>query len=495
MTKQLKQKATSAFIWDILSVFARQGVAFIVSVFLARLLLPAEFGLVAMALVFITISQVFADFGLASALIQNKENSSLTYSSVFYFNVAVGLGLFGLFWLLAPLIAAFYQNPQFTMLVRYLSLAFIINGFNLVQATILRRNLQFKTIAVRAIAAQLVSGIFAVVLAYRGWGVYALVVQNLLGSFLGTLLLWHVAEWKPGLEFSWSEVKKLSGFSMYVFLNHVTTKLATQLDTLVVGKVFNATTLGLYGRATSLNSLVTTFSSTSISRVSFPVLSKLQDDRPRFIAVYMKLLEVVAFASFGLSGALIFAGGDLITLLFGPNWQGSVFIFQVLVLKSFTYPVSLLIVSVFWAAGKSKESFWFSNAGKAVGLLPLGVAIGWGFTPFLYAVVAAGILAWLLTNWSVTYAFRVSFVRQCTIVGRYFIMFAGIGISLYLVLTRVVTPAFPLSGIVAGIVFAGIYITLNFAFKTSGCRTTWEYLLPVLRRAGNRFFTLKSADK
>jgi O-antigen/teichoic acid export membrane protein len=490
---QLKQKATQSFLWDMLSVFAKQGVVFIVSVFLARLLMPAEFGLVAMALVFITISQVFADFGLASALIQNKENSSLTYSSVFYFNVLIGLLLFGMFWLLAPFIARFYDDPQITMLVRYLSLAFIINSFNLVQQTILRKNLEFKKITVRAVIAQLLGGILAVVLAYQGWGVYALVVQNLTGSALGTLLLWQVAEWKPRLEFSWAEVKKLSGFSTYVFLNHVTTRLATQLDTLVVGKVFSAATLGFYSRAVSLNSLVTTFSSTSISRVSFPLLSKLQDDPKRFTGVYFKLLEFVAFASFGLSGALIFAGGDLITLLFGSNWAPSVFIFQVLVLKAFTYPVSLLIVSVFWAGGKSKESFWFGNAGKAIALLPLVVAIVWGFNPFLYAVVVAAILGWLLSNWSVTYSFQISFARQCKVIGLYFLLFAGVGLCMYGLLYHAL-PAFtfPLSGILAGIVFTGTYIALNFAFKTPGYRFSMEYLLPVLRQAGNRLYILKS---
>ncbi|QOI97863.1 MAG: lipopolysaccharide biosynthesis protein [Flammeovirgaceae bacterium] len=486
---QLRQKATQSFLWDMLSIFAKQGVSFIVSVFLARLLLPAEFGLAAMALVFITISQVFADFGLASALVQNKENTSLTYSSVFYFNLIIGLLLFVFFWLLAPFIAAFYDDARITMLVRYLSLGFIINGFNLVQQTILRRNLEFKKITLRAFVAQFISGSLAIVLAYRGWGVYALVVQNLTGAAIGTALLWQVTEWKPKLEFSWPEIKKLSGFSTYVFLNHVTTKLASQLDTLVVGKVFSAATLGFYSRATSLNSLVTTFSSTSISRVSFPVLSRLQDDPLRFTGVYFKLLEFVAFVSFGLSGALIFAGGDLITILFGRNWEPSVIIFQVLVLKSFTYPVSLLIVSAFWAAGKAKESFWFGNAGKTIGLLPLVVAIVWGFTPFLYSVVVASILSWLFSNWSVTYSFRISFIRQCKIIGLYFLLFASISLFIFMIVDYVLSPfAFPLSGILTGGIFAAIYISVNFALKTAGHQTTMEYLLPVLKQAGNRLF-------
>ncbi|MCK6618772.1 MAG: oligosaccharide flippase family protein, partial [Cyclobacteriaceae bacterium] len=365
---------------------------------------------------------------------------------------------------------------------------FIINSFNLVQQTILRRNLDFKKITLRAFVAQFISGCFAIVLAYRGWGVYALVAQNLSGAAIGTALLWQVTEWKPKLEFSWAEIKKLSGFSTYVFLNHVTTKLASQLDTLVVGKVFSATTLGFYNRAASLNSLVTTFSSTSISRVSFAVLSRLQDDPLRFTGVYFKLMEFVAFASFGLSGALFFAGSDLITILFGRNWEPSVIIFQVLVLKAFTYPVSLLIVSVFWAAGKSKESFWFGNAGKAIGLLPLMVAIVWGFVPFLYSVVVSSVLSWLFSNWSVAYSFRISFIRQCKIIGLYFLLFAAISVFIYMVLYYIFpSVSFPLSGIVSGFVFACIYIAVNFIFKTTGYLTTMEYLIPMLKHAGKRF--------
>jgi O-antigen/teichoic acid export membrane protein len=494
MLKQLKQKATNAFIWDMAGVFAKQGVAFFVSIFLARLLLPGEFGLVAMALVFISISQVFADFGLASALIQNKDNTSLTYSSVFYFNIAVGVLLFMLFWLVAPFIGQFYGNEEISTLVRYLSFNFIISSFNQIQQTILRKNIEFKKIAIRASISQVASGVLAIVLAYRGWGVYALVVQNLVGSFLGTLLLWQVAEWKPRLEFSWTEVKKLRGFSVYVFLSYVATRIVAQLDTLIVGKVFSANTLGLYSRASSLNSLVTTFSSASISKISFPLMSQLQNDHDRFVYTYFKMLELVAFTSFGLSGALIFAGADIITLLFGENWTASIFIFQILVLKSFTYPVSLLIISVFWASGKSKESFWFGNIGKIITLLPLAVAMVWGFNPFLYAVVIAAILNWILSNWFIAFSFNISFLRQCKVIALYFVMFVAIALLIYLINQNFII-VFPFSGIITGIVFSAIYIAVNFLLKTPGYIDSIEYIKPIWTQVLNRLKGLTKSSE
>ena len=485
MTGQLQKKATNAFLWDMLGIFAKQGVAFIVSIFLARLLMPAEFGLVAMALVFISISQIFADFGLASALIQNSNNTSLTYSSVFYLNIVVGIILFLLFWFLAPGIGDFYANEKIATLVRYLSLNFIFSSFNQVQQTILRKNIEFRKISLRATLAQTLSGIIAIMMAYNGWGVYALVAQNLLGSVFGTLLLWQVAEWKPRLEFSWHEVRKLSGFSVYVFLSYVTGKLTSQLDTLIVGKAFSPATLGLYSRATSLNSLVTTFSSGSISKISFSLLSHIKDDKERFIRAYLKLLELVAFASFCLSGALIFAGADIINILFGDNWTPSIFIFQILVLKSFTYPISLLIVSVFWAGGKSKESFWYGIVGKIIAIIPLLVAVGWGFNPFLYAVVMAAILNWILTNWFVSISFGISFLDQCRVIVLYFCLFFGIGFIAYL-FSHYNNIHFPFSGIALGLSFACTYFGSNALLKTKGYVYSMEYLRPVWGRLKNK---------
>jgi O-antigen/teichoic acid export membrane protein len=487
MSEHLQKEATRAFIWDLGGLFAKQGVAFIVSIFLARLLLPEEFGLVAMAMVFISISQIFSDFGLASALIQNKDNTFLTYSSVFFFNVVVGVFLFLLFWSIAPSIGRFYGNPEIGVLVRYLAFGFVITSFNQVQQSILRKNIQFKKITVRAVAAQLISGLVAVWGAFNGWGVYALVVQNLLGSVLGTLLLWQVAEWKPRWEFSWLELKKLGGFSVYVFLNYVTGRLVTQLDTLVVGKVFNPTTLGLYNRAASLNSLVTTFASSSISKVGFSVLSKLQDDHQKFIRGYSKMLELVAFASFGLTGILFFAGGDVIAVLFGPNWSGSVDIFQILVLKAFTYPISLLTVSVFWAAGKSKESFWFGNIGKAVAMCPLPVAIFADFYFFLYAVVVAAIVNWVLTNWFLTVSFKIPFLEQCKVVGRYFAQLVFISAPLYALMGLKVVD-FPFVGTLLGVLFGGTYIFTNAMLRTSGYTYAFENLQPLYNKIRQRLW-------
>jgi O-antigen/teichoic acid export membrane protein len=193
------------------------------------------------------------------------------------------------------------------------------------------------------------------------------------------------------------------------------------------------------------------------------------------------MLELIAFASFCLSGGLILAGKELILLLFGPNWTTSVYIFQILALKSFTYPVSLLIVNTFLAGGKSKENFWYGNIKKTITLLPLPVAIVWGFDPFLYAVVAAAYLNWILNNWFVTISFKISLAKQSGIILPYLLAFVLIGLLIHIPIVFWEI-SFPFIGIVEALIFLGIYFAVNSLFKTQGYVYFIDYLSPVWKQ-------------
>jgi O-antigen/teichoic acid export membrane protein len=490
MTNQFRQKATESFIWDFGGLIIKQGIFFGVSIILARLLTPADFGLVAMAMVFIAISEIFADFGLSSALIQNQDNTSRTYSTVFYFNLSIGVLLFVILWLAAPLLAEFYNHPDIVSLVRWLALSFIITGFNLVQHALLRKNIEFKKISRLAVLAHAASGIIAVVMAINGLGVYALVTQKLLGNAFGTVLLWVVSPWRPTAEFAWTELRKLRGFSMYILLSYIATRIVTQLENLVVGKVFSASTLGLFNRAGSLNTMVTSLSSSSISRVSFSLFSGLQHDPPRFISLYTKLLEVICFAVFVVSGFLFFSGHNIIVLLYGRQWLEAVPIFEILVLKSFTYPVSLLMLSVFWGAGKSKQSFWFGMVSHGLNTLTWVVAALYGLWPFLYALLTTALINWLLFTGFVARHFPVSVMVQVRITGQY-ILLAGLAGAVVYWLYHVTGFTFAFSGVLTGLLFAGIYIAANFMLRTNGLMYANEYLTPavsrLLKRIKNNF--------
>jgi O-antigen/teichoic acid export membrane protein len=479
----LKKKATSALAWDFLGTLSHQGVGFIISIFLARLLEPSEFGVIAMAMVFITISQVFADFGFASALIQNKNNSSVTYSSIFYINIVSGILLCCLFQLLAPVIGEFYNDETITVLVRWLSLSFVFSSFNIVQQTILRRNIDFKTLTIRGIISQVLGGVAGVICAFNGWGVYSLVVQNLSAAFINTVILWRVAEWHPTLEFSWREVKSLTKFSTYVFLGQSFNQLINKLDVIIVGKVFSPATLGFYGRAVSLNSLVTKYSSTSLLKVFFPVLSKVQDDEERFRSILFRLLHLSSFISFLFTGIMILAGEDIIILLFGQKWQDSVFIFQVLALKAFAYSNGAIIVNAFLAKGKSKENFWYGNLRRVIAFSAFPFAIWYGFEAFLWAVVGTVYLNWFINNFLATRSLGISFFKQAATVLPYLSIFIG---SYFFIRWLVSFWAFPFSGLIAALLYGGMFILICYIIKLTGLTYLRSSILEIWQQRSKR---------
>lgn len=412
----LRNKTAKALVWDLFGNYGGQVTGFIISIFLARLLTPEDFGLVGMSMVFITVLQVFKDFGFASALIQNKENTSLTYTSVFYINLIAGTLLTVLLYFVAPLIGNFYDNDTVALLVQLLSITFFINSFNIVQSTILRRNLDFKKLTMRDLVSQVIAGVVAVVLAFQGFGVYALVVQQILAAIIQTILLWKLTEWYPKWEFSLAEVKKLTGFSVYVFAAQSVNQLIRQADTLVIGKLFSPATLGFFSRANSLNSLINKNSSSTLTKVFFPVLATIQDDDERFQKIFLKVIHLVSVVSVFLTGVFYLVGEELIIGLFGKKWTPSIVIFKILIIKGFTYPISSMIVNAFLAKGKSRENFHYGNIRKVLQLTPMIVAFMYGFMPFLYAMLAVSIVAWILNIYFTTRSLNVPFMSQLNVV-------------------------------------------------------------------------------
>lgn len=412
----LRNKASKAFIWDLLGNYGGQVSYFVITVFLARLLSPVEFGLVGMSMVFIAILNVFKDLGFASALIQNPDNTKLTYSSVFWVNIIAGALLTLLVFLAAPLIGWFYENDQIIIIVRLLSFTFLLSSLNIVQVTILKKRLNFKRLTLIQLGSLLFSGIIAIAAAYWGLGVFSLVIQQLLAILISMSLLWKVSEWKPSFDFSKKEVKKLTGFSVYVFFGQFVNQIFKQLDTLIVGKLFSPATLGFFSRAESINSLISKNSVSTFNRVFFPVLSTIRDDDERFEKIFLKVLNIVSTISIFLTGVFFLSGEELIIFLFGEKWQPSVFIFEVLIIKGFSYPISAMVVNAFFAKGKSKENFHYGNIRRVTQLIQLGIAWVFGFNAFLYAIVGVSIFNWLLNTYFVRRTLGISFWSQIALV-------------------------------------------------------------------------------
>ena len=387
---KLKTQGTKAFIWDFSGKMAMHGMGFVVSIFLARLLEPSDFGLVAMVMVIIGIAGIFSDVGLGSALIQRRRVLPIHYSSVFSFNVTIGALLTLLTFLAAPLIASFYNNQELIPLTQVISFSFVIGAFSAVQSTKLRKELNYALLTKVAFISSLISGIVGISLAFNGAGVWSLVVQSLTQGIVYNILIWSVSHWKPSVEFSLKALMQLWAFGFRMFLSGLLDTVFTRLDTIIIAKLFTPATLGYFNRAKSLDQMVITYSSGSLMSVLFPLLSKIKNDLPRFQNVIIKSLGIITFVTFFLLGGLYLVSHELIVLLFGEKWLQSVYYFQILVLSGFAYPISALLVNVLSSRGNSKAFLRLEIYKKIIAMLNLLVLYLWGIDAYLYGLIVQG---------------------------------------------------------------------------------------------------------
>ena len=424
----------SALGWSLLGDLSRQGVTFAVSVVLARLLSPADFGLVGMAMAFIVLLNLLVDSGFTVALIQRKEASGLVYDSVFYYNLALAFLVAGALFVSAPAIARFYAEPRVIPLVRWLALTVPVSALGLVPQAILRRDLAFKALGLRTFLGGLIGGIVGMAMAWLGYGVFALVGQTVTGAVVSVIALYLTRRWWPAWRFSWPALREVSVFGRYIFFGQVVSRGIGQSYSLLIGKFFDSATLGFYTRAESLNRLVIQYSSAQLTKVYMPVLSRLQDERARFDALFLRVIGLSAWAAFLLTGVLLLAAEWLIVTLFGAKWAPAIPIFQVLMFRAFAYPVNAMIVNAYLSRGLSRLNFRNGMIRNVFRAAPLLVAWLYGFEPFLYALVATTLLGTLLNNWLASRQLDISLWEQLVVVYRWLFVGAAAYVPAWLAL-------------------------------------------------------------
>jgi len=452
----LKKKSSIAVIWDLLGRFSTQGVSFIVLIFLARLLNPEEFGIVGIALAIIGFTHIFVDAGFSITLIQNKRNSPEIYSSIFFLNLGLSTFLFLVFQIVAEPIALFFQEPHLTLIIRWLAVSLILQSLIIVQIAILKRKLQFKELGLRLLLAGGISGSISIYLAFQGYGVYALVVQNIVASLVSVIILWKVSKWRPNLFFSRKSITPLLSFNSYQFFSNLGHQILAKVNILFIGKFFSPSTLSFFTQADSLSKIIIGYSSETINNVFFPVLSQMQNDLNRFKFIFLKLLRFTSFLSFLLGGVMLLSGKMLILSLLGDKWLPSVFIFQILILRSLNTPINAVILHTFLASGKAKEDFWYGNIRKLLSLLPLLFAYFYGFQAFLYSLVILTVIGTIFNNVIFSYTFNSSLRIQVFIIGKFAFIFT---LSLLIIwLIPSISTSLIIGSIFNVLLFLGLYL-------------------------------------
>ncbi len=356
MSKSLSERSLSAILWVLLDKLGASVINFVVTIILARLLLPEDFGLVAMVMVFFELSSVFVESGFSTALIREKTISELDKSTTFIFSLVAALVVYAILFAGAPAVSVFFKQPMLTDILRVMGLSLIIGAFSTVQNSVLIQEINFKALTQIRFVAIVVSGGAAVWLAYQGWGVWALVVRFVLNDLMNTLLLGFIARWVPSGRFSRASFRKLFGFGSKILAAAILDKFYTQVHKLLIGKFFSAAYLGFYTQAGNFSNMVINTLFRTVNTVTYPVLAKLQDDPEQLKAGYRKILKLTSFVIVPVLIVLAVLAEPVLLLLVGEKWLPAAPMLQWLCISGLTYHFSTVNLNMLLVLGRSDLS-------------------------------------------------------------------------------------------------------------------------------------------
>ena len=388
MSKTLSERSLSAIVWVLLDKLGGSSVNFIVTILLARLLLPEDFGLVAMVMVFFEFSSVFVESGFSTALIREKTISELDKSTTFIFNFIAAIVLYTLLFFSAPAIAAFFKQDMLVWIVRIMGLNLLFNAFSIVQRTSLMQQVHFQTqTKIRFLTVSL-SGAVAILMAYQGYGVWALVVRFVLSDLMDSILLTLMTRWRPRWQFSWASFHRLFGFGSRILAAAILDKFFTHIYKLLIGKFFAAATLGFYTQANNFTNMVINTLFRTIQNVTYPVLAQLQDEQEKLKQGYRKILKL---SSFVIIPAMVILGAlaePVIRILVGDKWLPSVPMLQLLCVSGLTYHFSSINLNMLLVLGRSDLSLKLEVVKK----INISIAILTGLQFGIYGLIIGEVI-------------------------------------------------------------------------------------------------------
>lgn len=365
--ESLKSRTLSGLFWMYMERIGAQLVSFVVSIVLARLLMPAEYGVISIVLVFINICNVFATGGFGKALIQKKDADDVDFSSVFYFNFAFSLFLYAILFFTAPIISSFYDMPILTPVTRVMSVRLIIASFNTVQHARVTKEMEFRRYFFSTLGGTIASAVIGIVLAYKGFGIWALVAQYLTNTATDTLILFFTVKWRPKLCFSFVRLKGLLGFGWKILANGLIDTLYEDFRSLYIGKLYSAADLAYYSRGLSYSNLVVTNVNSSISSVLFPVISKAQDEKSSVKAIIRRAIKTSAYILTPLLMGLAIVAEPLVLVLLTEKWLPCVPYLQILCISGALKPIHTANVQAMNAVGRSDLTLKLGTVKKVFG--------------------------------------------------------------------------------------------------------------------------------
>jgi O-antigen/teichoic acid export membrane protein len=394
----LKQQAVSSVFWTALSTFSTQGISFFVSIILARLLLPSEFGLIAMMAVFMGIGGVLINSGISMSLIRTPDADDEDLSTLFLFNLLMSCLVYLIVFFSSYAIAQFYNQPLLENLIKVYSLTFIIDAFSTVQSTRLTKSLDFKTQMRVSVPSLIGSSIVGISMAYLGFGVWSLVYAALTKSTLASIQLWFYTKWRPRLKFNVTKFKYHWNFGYKLMFSALINSIFSNLYAILIGKYFVASQVGFFQRADTLKMLPVTTIGSILNKVTFPLFSKVQDDNIKLKEIYSKLMKIVIFIIAPLLLTMSALGEPLFRFLFTEKWLPAVPYFRILCFSGILYPIHAYNLNILNVKGRSDLFLKLEVIKKTILVVIIFISFRFGIYGLLIGSVFSSILAFFINT-------------------------------------------------------------------------------------------------
>lgn len=378
MTESIENKAVQSMAWSTIDRIGTLTLSFLTNLILARILLPEDFGSIAMLNVFIAVADIIVHGGFGVALIQSKKINNLDCSSVFFCNFGIAVTLYILLFILAPYISEFYKLQLLSPLLRVQAISLIINSFSTVQLSLLKRNFKFKQLALRNIVSSIVGLALGLISALIGFGPWSLIISSLTAGFVGIVLLWRASTWRPTWEFSIESVRRLFGFGGLLMLSSILSTIYDNIQSLIIGKFFTSVDLGYINQAKKLQGVPAGAISSIVSQVTLPIFSFLQDDNSSLKNAFKKNIRIIQYINMPLMMLLIVVAEPLIQLLYGPRWVSSAPYLQILCVSQLINVINPLNLNIICAKGKGNIYLYIQclKFGVAIGMVVISVKYG-----------------------------------------------------------------------------------------------------------------------
>lgn len=462
-----KTSVVSGIMWSMLSRFGTLAITFCANIVLARRLSSDDFGALGLLTVFVALAGTILDAGLGTALIQKKNPEKIDYSTVFVFNIAISSLLYVAIFFAAPFVADYYDKAILTDILRVQSIILFVNAFRIIQYNILIKQLRFKRLTLVDIGSALIGSAVGVVLAYTGFGVWSLVVNNIVYALVFTVVINLMATWRPSLQFSSRAFKQLFSFGGLVMVSNLIDTLYKNIQNLIVGKAFSVSELGYYAQAKKLEEVPVMGVSSAINSVLFPVYSNLQDNKKVLSEKLNNNVDIITFVLIPIMAIAIVIAEPLVEMLYTAKWSDSVPYFQLLCVAGAILPVNMANLNIIKSQGKGLVYLLMQIAQLVLGVGAMLIGSSWGvhglicgsiIVSYLYTIIIVNINATLLGK---------SVYRQFVSIAKNMILAVIVYLIVFAIFSKVQMGLF-LSLIVPVVAYVAIYLLVSYVFRISG---------------------------